>query len=82
MLIDIFVMYSSLHTPRSRQRVAKYSAAGGILLSVRDVSVLIGSLPPVGATMAVMLAVSHVTYLVAKAADINLPKGAPPKDSR
>ncbi|MER8605665.1 hypothetical protein NKH48_18235 [Mesorhizobium sp. M1233] len=37
-----------------------------ILLAVRDTSVLVPSLPFVGATMALMLAASHTTYLVAK----------------
>jgi hypothetical protein len=40
-----------------------------ILLAIQNVDVLVGTLPPVGATMAIMLAVSHATYLVAKAAD-------------
>jgi hypothetical protein len=40
-----------------------------IIAAVKSVDVLIGTLPPVGATMAIMLAVSHATYLVAKGAD-------------
>lgn len=40
-----------------------------ILLAIRNVDVLVGALPPVGSAMAVMLAVSHATYLLAKAAD-------------
>ncbi|MER8886810.1 hypothetical protein [Mesorhizobium sp. M0816] len=43
--------------------------AQDILLAVRDTSVLIPSLPSVGATMALMLAASHATYLIAKAAE-------------
>ena len=40
-----------------------------ILLAIQNVDVLIATLPPVGATMAAMLAISHATYLVSKAAD-------------
>ncbi|MGJ5221767.1 hypothetical protein ACQR1Q_33410 [Bradyrhizobium oligotrophicum] len=40
-----------------------------ILLAIKHTDVLIAAIPPVGATMAVMLAISHATYLVAKAAD-------------
>lgn len=45
-----------------------------ILLVIQKVDVLIGALPPVGTSMAAMLAVSHATYLVAKAADTPSPK--------
>lgn len=39
-----------------------------ILLTIQNTGVLIPSLPVVGASMAIMLAVSHGTYLVSKAA--------------
>ncbi|GAA0002628.1 hypothetical protein BRDID11002_26290 [Bradyrhizobium diazoefficiens] len=45
-----------------------------ILLVIQKVDVLIGALPPVGTSMAAMMAVSHATYLVAKAADTPSPK--------
>jgi hypothetical protein len=48
-----------------------------ILLAIQNVDVLVATLPPVGATMAIMLAVSHATYLVAKAAPSANP--TPPK---
>jgi hypothetical protein len=41
-----------------------------MVAAIKAVDVLIAGLPPVGTSMAVMLAVSHATYLVAKAADI------------
>jgi len=40
-----------------------------IILAIQNVGVLISTLPPVGASMAIMLAVSHATYLLSKAAD-------------
>ena len=40
-----------------------------ILLAIQNVDVLVGALPPVGTAMALMLAVSHATYLLSKAAD-------------
>ncbi len=43
--------------------------AQDILLTVRDTSVIVPSLPAVGATMALMLAANHATYLIAKAAE-------------
>jgi hypothetical protein len=39
-----------------------------ILLTIQNLDVLIASLPVVGATMAIMLAVSHATYLGSKVA--------------
>ncbi|BAM89472.1 hypothetical protein S58_34790 [Bradyrhizobium oligotrophicum S58] len=39
-----------------------------ILLAIQRVDILIAALPPVGTSMAAMMAVSHATYLVAKAA--------------
>jgi hypothetical protein len=47
-----------------------------ILLSIKNTDVLIAAIPPVGATMAIMLGISHTTYLVAKTAD-----PAPPQPS-
>ena len=46
-----------------------------ILLAIQNVDVLVATLPPVGASMAIMLSVSHATYLVAKAADAQAPAG-------
>ncbi|NUU41566.1 hypothetical protein [Tardiphaga robiniae] len=40
-----------------------------IILAIQNVQILISTLPPVGASMAIMLAVSHATYLLSKAAD-------------
>jgi hypothetical protein len=50
-----------------------------ILLAIRDVDLLVAALPPVGSAMALMLAASHATYLVAKAA--NSPSDANDKPS-
>jgi hypothetical protein len=58
--------------------VVRDLSTASLMLTVRDVSVLIASLPPVGTTMAVMLAASHATYLIAKAAD-GKPAAAVPK---
>jgi hypothetical protein len=44
-----------------------------ILLTIQNTGVLIPSLPVVGASMAIMLAVSHGTYLVSKAAGKQTP---------
>ncbi|UGY02526.1 hypothetical protein [Bradyrhizobium quebecense] len=52
----IFASFRNLPTPE-------------ILLAIQSLTVLIPGLPIVGATMAIMLSVSHATYLVAKAAD-------------
>jgi hypothetical protein len=41
----------------------------GIIATIGKPSVLFEMLPPVGATMAVLLAMSHATYLIAKASD-------------
>jgi hypothetical protein len=50
-----------------------------ILLAIRNVDLLVTTLPPVGSAMAIMLAASHATYLVAKAA--NSPSDANDKPS-
>jgi hypothetical protein len=52
----IFASFRNLPTPE-------------ILLAIQSLGVLVPGLPIVGATMAIMLSVSHATYLVAKAAD-------------
>jgi hypothetical protein len=58
-------------------------SAPAILNTISEVGVLIPALPPVGASMGIMLAVSHATYLISKAADVAKPnpgenKPAPP----
>lgn len=63
----IFASFRNLPTPE-------------ILLAIQSLSVLIPRLPIVGATMAIMLSVSHATYLVAKAAD--KPETDPKKDPK
>jgi hypothetical protein len=52
----IFASFRNLPTPE-------------ILFAIQSLGVLVPGLPIVGATMAIMLSVSHATYLVAKAAD-------------
>jgi len=47
-----------------------------ILLAIQNVDVLIGASPPIGTSMAAMMAVSHATYLVAKPAGTTPPRPA------